>query len=158
MCVFRKQAPPRLSGGHKQRVAIAGILAMRPECIGLDEPTAMLDPRGRREVLRTITELNREHHTTIALITHYMEEAVQADRVVVVDHGKIVLQGTPKEVFSQVEHLKSLGLDVPQVTELCHRLRQEGYPLPADIITEDECVAALEGLFAAQKGNSLGNT
>lgn len=158
MYEFRNHAPHQLSGGQKQRVAIAGILAMRPECIVLDEPTAMLDPKGRREVLKTITQLNREHQTTIALITHYMEEAVQADRVVVVDHGKIVLEGTPKQVFSQVERLKELGLDVPQVTELCYRLRREGYDLPDDIITEEECVRALEALFAAQKGTTLGDS
>jgi len=158
MYEFRNHAPHQLSGGQKQRVAIAGILAMRPECVVLDEPTAMLDPKGRREVLRTVTELNRDYHTTIVLITHNMEEAVMADRVVVVDHGKIALEGTPKEVFSQVAHIKELGLDVPQVTELCYRLRQEGYDLPEDVITEEECVTALAALLASEKGTALGHS
>lgn len=147
MYEFRQHAPHQLSGGQKQRVAIAGVLAMRPECIVLDEPTAMLDPRGRREVLKTITDLNRKEHTTVALITHYMDEAVHADRVVVVDHGQIVLQGTPREVFTHVEEMKALGLDVPQVTELCHQLRKAGVNVPEDVITEDECVAVLEQLL-----------
>lgn len=148
---FREHAPHQLSGGQKQRVAIAGVLAMRPECIVLDEPTAMLDPRGRREVLRTVRELNENHGTTVALITHYMDEAVQADRVVVVDGGNIVMDGTPKEIFTYVEQLKTLGLDVPQVTELCHQLRREGVEIPADIITEDECVRVLQELLAPAK-------
>lgn len=138
MYEFKEHAPHQLSGGQKQRVAIAGIIAMRPECIVLDEPTAMLDPKGRREVLNTVMELNREHSTTIALITHYMDEAVHADRIIVVDHGDVVMTGTPREIFSQVDKMKELGLDVPQVTELCHRLKQEGLPVPDDVITEEE--------------------
>lgn len=147
MSEFAHHAPHQLSGGQKQRVAIAGILAMQPTCIVLDEPTAMLDPRGRREVLQTVLDLNRAKHTTAVIITHYMDEAVLCDRVVVVDHGSIVLQGTPREVFSQVDTIKSLGLDVPQVTELCHQLRQAGVDLPADVITKEECVVALKQLL-----------
>lgn len=144
---YRFHAPSQLSGGQKQRVAIAGVIAMQPDCIVLDEPTAMLDPQGRQEVLETIRRLNREQGITIVLITHYMEEAAQADRVVVVDDGKIVLDDTPKKVFSQVDRMKSLGLDVPQVTELVWALRQEGLPLPAEIITETDCISALEKLL-----------
>ncbi len=144
---YRMHAPHKLSGGQKQRVAIAGILAMDPECILLDEPTAMLDPRGRAEVMNTIKLLNKTKGTTIVLITHYMEEAAQADRVVVIDGGEVMLDGTPKEIFSQVETMKNLGLDVPQVTELVWRLRKDGFDLPADIISEDECVEALAGLL-----------
>ena len=147
MYEFRMHAPHQLSGGQKQRVAIAGIIAMRPECIVLDEPTAMLDPRGRREVLDTVMDLNRTCNTTVALITHYMDEAAKADRIIVVDHGDVVLEGTPKEVFSQVKLLKDIGLDVPQVTELCYNLQQAGVPISTDIITEDECVEALERLL-----------
>lgn len=147
MYEFKEHAPHQLSGGQKQRVAIAGIIAMRPECIVLDEPTAMLDPKGRREVLNTVMELNREHGTTIALITHYMDEAVHADRIIVVDHGDVVMTGTPREIFSQVDKMKELGLDVPQVTELCHRLKQEGLPVPDDVITEEECTAVLKQLL-----------
>lgn len=148
MYEFKEHAPHQLSGGQKQRIAIAGVIAMRPECVVLDEPTAMLDPKGRREVLRTVMELNRDYGTTVALITHYMDEAVHADRVIVVDHGDVVITGTPREIFSQVEKMKELGLDVPQVTELCYRLKQEGAPVPDDVITEDECTAALEQLLA----------
>lgn len=147
MYEFKEHAPHQLSGGQKQRVAIAGIIAMRPECIVLDEPTAMLDPKGRREVLNTVMELNREHSTTIALITHYMDEAVHADRIIVVDHGDVVMTGTPREIFSRVDKMKELGLDVPQVTELCHRLKQEGLPVPDDVITEEECTAVLKQLL-----------
>ena len=147
MYEYREHAPHQLSGGQKQRVAIAGILAMRPDFIVLDEPTAMLDPRGRQEVLKTIRRLNRDYGTTVVLITHYMDEAVQADRVVVIDGGVILRDGTPKEVFSQVELLKSVGLDVPQVTELVHELRAEGVPLPEDILTEEECFQAIKALF-----------
>lgn len=143
MYEYRLHAPHQLSGGQKQRVAIAGIIAMRPDCIVLDEPTAMLDPRGRREVMRTIRRLNREHGTTVVLITHYMDEAVQADRVAVVDGGKILLEGSPKEVFSNVSILKDVGLDVPQVTELAFELRKSGVNLPIDILTADECVTQL---------------
>ncbi|MGI5893369.1 MAG: energy-coupling factor transporter ATPase [Candidatus Merdivicinus sp.] len=147
MYEYREHAPHQLSGGQKQRVAIAGILAMRPRCIVLDEPTAMLDPKGRREVMKTIRQLNREHGTTVVLITHYMEEAAVSDRVVVIDGGEVLRDGTPKEVFSEVELLKSVGLDVPQVTELVYELRKEGVPLPQDILTEEECYEALKGLF-----------
>lgn len=124
MYEYRSHAPHKLSGGQKQRVAIAGIIAMRPDCILLDEPTAMLDPKGRAEVMKTIKMLNRENGVTIVLITHYMEEAAQADRVVVVDGGEIVMDSVPKKVFSQVETLKNLGLDVPQVTELAYGLKK----------------------------------
>lgn len=147
MYEYREHAPHKLSGGQKQRVAIAGILAMRPECILLDEPTAMLDPKGRREVLKTIKELNKNSGVTIVLITHYMDEAVQADRVVVMDNGRIVLDDKPKKIFSQVQKLKALGLDVPQVTELVYTLNADGFDLDPEIITEDECVDALYELL-----------
>ncbi len=147
MYEFREHAPHQLSGGQKQRIAIAGIIAMRPECIVLDEPTAMLDPKGRQEVLKTIMDLNQNEKTTVAIITHYMDEAALADRVIVIDHGKVVMEGKPKEIFSQVEQLKSLGLDVPQVTELCYLLRQQGMPVPVDVITEEECVEVLTQLL-----------
>jgi energy-coupling factor transport system ATP-binding protein len=144
---YRLSAPYKLSGGQKQRIAIAGIIAMEPDCIVLDEPTAMLDPRGRDEVLHTIHKLNKENGITIVLITHYMDEAVGADRVVIMDEGKILTQGTPREVFSQVELLKQHELDVPQATELAWRLRKEGYDLPECVLNSDECVAALEPLL-----------
>ena len=149
---YRLNAPYKLSGGQKQRIAIAGIIAMQPECIVRDEPTAMLDPRGREEVLRTIHKLNREKGITIVLITHYMDEAVQAGRVVVMDDGQILLQGTPKEVFSHVELLKQHKLDVPQATELIYRLRASGYPLPECVLNEEDCVAALERILKAPVG------
>ena len=149
---YRLNAPYKLSGGQTQRIAIAGIIAMQPECIVLDEPTAMLDPRGREEVLRTIHKLNREKGITIVLITHYMDEAVQAGRVVVMDDGQILLQGTPKEVFSHVELLKQHKLDVPQATELIYRLRASGYPLPECVLNEEDCVAALERILKAPVG------
>ncbi len=148
MYEYREHAPHQLSGGQKQRVAIAGILAMRPDFIVLDEPTAMLDPRGRSQVLRTIHRLGRDYGTTVILITHYMDEAVQADRVVVVDGGEILMDDVPRVVFSQVEKLKSVGLDVPQVTELAYELRAAGVPIPGDILTEDECVEALKMLLS----------
>jgi energy-coupling factor transport system ATP-binding protein len=144
---YRLSAPYKLSGGQKQRIAIAGIIAMEPDCIVLDEPTAMLDPRGRDEVLSTIHKLNREKGITIVLITHYMDEAVGADRVVVMDEGKILTQGTPREVFSQVRLLKEHHLDVPQATELIWRLRQEGCDLPECALSAEECVADLEPLL-----------
>ncbi len=147
MYQFREHAPHQLSGGQKQRIAIAGIIAMRPKCIVLDEPTAMLDPRGRAEVMRTLRELNRNHGITVALITHYMDEAAQCDRVVVVDRGKLLLDGTPREVFRQVDRLKGVGLDVPQVTELMHELRRAGLEVREDIITEEECAAELTRLL-----------
>lgn len=147
MYEYREHAPHQLSGGQKQRIAIAGIIAMRPDCVVLDEPTAMLDPRGRREVIRTIKQLNEEFGITVVLITHYMDEAAEADRIVVMESGKIIAQGAPNQVFSQVDLLKSVGLDVPQVTELVYELRKEGYDLPADIITRDQCAAAIEKLL-----------
>lgn len=147
MYEFRKHAPHLLSGGQKQRVAIAGIIAMRPKCIVLDEPTAMLDPKGRREVMETIVKLNREEGITVILITHYMDEAVKANRVVVMEQGKIMLDGPPKNVFSQVERLKAIGLDVPQVTELAYLLRQEGLALPDDILETDAFIADLTKLL-----------
>ncbi|MCI8491687.1 MULTISPECIES: energy-coupling factor transporter ATPase [Anaerotruncus] len=143
MSEYRTHAPHQLSGGQKQRVAIAGIIAMRPRCIVLDEPTAMLDPKGRREVISTIKRLNRENGVTVVLITHYMEEAAQCDRVVVMNDGQVLLDDAPRAVFSNVQTLKEVGLDVPQATELCWRLRQEGVDLPGDILTEDEAVAAI---------------
>ena len=147
MYEYREHAPHQLSGGQKQRVAIAGIIAMRPKCIVLDEPTAMLDPQGRREVLRTIRQLGDQFGITVVLITHYMDEAAQCDRVVVVDNGKVILDGALRAVFSHVEQLKKVGLDVPQVTELVWMLRKDGYNLPDDIIFEDECVQAIEKLL-----------
>ena len=151
---YREHAPSQLSGGQKQRVAIAGIIAMRPDCIVLDEPTAMLDPSGRREVMNTIHMLNREYGITIVLITHYMEEAAQANRVVVMDDGKVVLDNTPKEVFSHVETLKKIGLDVPQVTELANRLQQAGCPVDVHMISEEECVASLTKLLNGKTGGA----
>lgn len=143
MYEYRRHAPHLLSGGQKQRVAIAGILAMRPECIIFDEPTAMLDPSGRKEVIRTIKEINSTYGITIVLITHYMEEAIEADRIVVMDEGKIIIEGTPKEVFSKVPTMKKIGLDVPQVTELSYQLRQSGVDIKSDILSIDEMVNAL---------------
>ena len=151
---YREHAPSQLSGGQKQRVAIAGIIAMRPDCIVLDEPTAMLDPSGRREVMNTIHMLNREYGITIVLSTHYMEEAAQANRVVVMDDGKVVLDNTPKEVFSHVETLKKIGLDVPQVTELAYRLQQAGCPVDVHMISEEECVASLTKLLNGKTGGA----
>lgn len=139
---FRLNAPYKLSGGQKQRIAIAGIIAMQPDCIVLDEPTAMLDPRGRSEVLETIHRLNEEKGITIVLITHYMDEAVQAGRVIVMDGGHVLMEGGPREVFSQVELLKKHQLDVPQATELTYRLQGMGFPMPCTLTTE-ECVEAL---------------
>lgn len=147
MYEYRMHSPHQLSGGQKQRVAIAGIIAMRPECIILDEPTAMLDPSGRREVMKTIKQLNKEHNITILIITHYMDEAAQAERVIVMDKGKIIMDDAPREVFSRVDELKAVGLDVPQVTELVHELNKAGFSLNKHIITEQECVTALCELF-----------
>ncbi len=137
---FRNFEPHKLSGGQKQRVAIAGIIAMKPECIVLDEPTAMLDPSGRREVMKTVKELNEKFGITVILITHYMDEAVKANRVIVVDEGKIILDGSPKEVFTHIDTLKKTGLDVPEATELTHILRKRGLGLPDDILSIDELV------------------
>mgnify|MGYP000679510110 FL=1 len=138
MYEYRKHSPSQLSGGQKQRVAIAGIIAMRPDCIILDEPTAMLDPQGRKEVLKTIRRLNKENGITIVLITHYMDEAAKSDRVIVMDSGKVVFDDVPKEVFSHVEQLKAIGLDVPQTTELAYLLRQNGIDIDSHIISEEE--------------------
>ncbi len=143
MIKHRKKSPNRLSGGQKQRVAIAGVVAMRPDCIVLDEPTAMLDPNGRKEVLKTVSELNKKENVTVILITHYMEEVIHADHVFVMDSGRVVLQGTPREVFSHVERLKALHLDVPQVTELAYELKKSGVDLPDGILTKEELVEEL---------------
>ena len=143
MSEYATHTPSKLSGGQKQRIAIAGVLAMKPQCIVLDEPTAMLDPVGRRDVMETIERLNREEGITMILITHYMDEAVRADKVFVIDDGDLVMQGTPKEIFSQVETLQKYGLDVPQVTEVAYLLRKEGIDLPADILTLEEMVGAI---------------
>lgn len=146
MLEYRSHSPNKLSGGQKQRVAIAGIMAMKPECIVLDEPTAMLDPNGRKEVIRTIARLNREEKVTVLLITHYMEEVIGADKVVVMDEGKIVMQGTPREVFTRVEELKEYRLDVPQVTELAYELRKNGLAISEGILTADELVSEIARL------------
>ena len=143
MTTYRKKSPNRLSGGQKQRVAIAGVMAMKPQCIVLDEPTAMLDPNGRQEVIKTVHELNRQEGITVLLITHYMEEVTGADRVIVMDEGKVVMDGTPKEIFSQVETLKSYSLDVPQVTELAYELKKNGVDLPDGILTREELMERL---------------
>ena len=144
---YKKHAPHRLSGGQKQRVAIAGIIAMRPKCIVLDEPTAMLDPRGRKEVMETIHKLNKEYGITVVLITHYMDEAAQCDRIIVMDSGKVILDDTPKKAFSHVRELKNVGLDVPQTSELIYEFLKEGYNLPKDVLTEEECIKAITTLF-----------
>ncbi|MCB7304581.1 energy-coupling factor transporter ATPase [Bariatricus massiliensis] len=143
MIEYRKSSPNKLSGGQKQRVAIAGVVAMRPKCIVLDEPTAMLDPNGRKEVLRTVEELRRREKVTVILITHYMEEVIDADQVFVMDHGHIVMQGTPREIFSQVELLKKYRLDVPQVTILADELKRRGLDIPSGILRKEELVEAL---------------
>lgn len=144
---YREHSPNKLSGGQKQRVAIAGVMAMEPKCIILDEPTAMLDPNGRKEVLRAVRELNKEKGITIIFITHYMEEVVNADRVYVMDSGKVVMEGTPREIFSQVERLKELRLDVPQITLLAHDLKKAGLDLPEGILTRQELVESLCQLY-----------
>ena len=143
MIEYRHHSPNKLSGGQKQRVAIAGVVAMEPKCIVLDEPTAMLDPVGRKEVLKTVQKLRKQKHVTVILITHYMEEVVDADRIFVMDHGRIVMEGTPKEVFSRVYELKSLRLDVPQVTILADELRKKGLNIPAGILRKEELVDIL---------------
>lgn len=147
MYEYRRHAPHKLSGGQKQRVAIAGIIAMRPQCIVFDEPTAMLDPRGRHEVMTTIDKLKNELGITVVLITHYMDEAARADRVIIMDDGKILTEGTPGEVFSQIDMLRTHHLDVPQSTELAQYLRSKGYDIPADVLTPEECARAI---FAAK--------
>lgn len=143
MTKYKKHAPHLLSGGQKQRIAIAGVLAMNPECIIFDEPTAMLDPIGRKEVMSTINKLNKVEKKTIVLITHYMEEAVDADRIVVMEEGSIVMEGNPREIFSKVSVMKEIGLDVPQVTELAYELNKEGIDVPVNILTVEELVNAL---------------
>ena len=147
MTAYRLQSPGKLSGGQKQRVAIAGVMAMKPECIILDEPTAMLDPNGRREVIKTVHELNRAEGITVLLITHYMEEAIDADRIIVMDGGRIVMDGKPAEIFSRVKELKAYGLDVPQVTELAYELKEAGMPLSDGILTREQLVRELEPLL-----------
>ena len=149
MYEFREHAPHLLSGGQKQRIAIAGVIAMQPECIVLDEPTAMLDPIGRADVLRTIKQLNREKGVTVVLITHHMDEAAQADRLVVMAKGKVVADGTPKEVFQDVEGLKAVGLTVPDTTELLWQLRQAGPDVPRDALSDEECARALHRLLTS---------
>ncbi|MCI5595668.1 MAG: energy-coupling factor transporter ATPase [Lachnospiraceae bacterium] len=143
MEAFRESSPNKLSGGQKQRVAIAGIMAMEPECIVLDEPTAMLDPRGRQDVIDTIHELNEKKGITILLITHNMDEVIGADKVFVMDQGKVVMSGKPREIFTRVEEIKSYGLEIPHATELAYRLRQKGVNLPKDILTREELVEAI---------------
>ena len=151
--------PSQLSGGQKQRVAIAGVVAMQPKCIVLDEPTAMLDPSGRREVIRTVQELNRKEHVTVILITHYMEEVIEADRIIVMDQGRVVMQGTPKEVFSHVEGLKGYRLDVPQATLVAYELQKKGVPLPDGILSMRELEQELEKLrpASAERTEQHGN-
>lgn len=143
MEAFRESSPNKLSGGQKQRVAIAGIMAMEPECIVLDEPTAMLDPKGRQDVIRTVHELNEKKGITILLITHNMDEVIGADQVFVMDQGKVVMSGKPREIFAKVEEIKSYGLEIPHATELAYELRQKGLPLPEDILTREELVEAI---------------
>lgn len=143
MTAYRHHSPNKLSGGQKQRVAIAGVMAMRPQCIVLDEPTAMLDPNGRHEVLEAVSELNKKENVTVILITHYMEEVVDADRIYVMDHGHVVMEGTPREIFSRVEELKNYRLDVPQVTILADELKKRGLDLPEGILKKEELVEAL---------------
>ena len=147
MTAFRLKSPNHLSGGQKQRVAIAGVMAMHPKCIVLDEPTAMLDPNGRKEVIRTVTELNHSEGVTVVLITHYMEEVIGADRLVVMDDGKVIMDGTPREVFARVEELKRLRLDVPQATELAYELKQCGVSLPDSVLTMEELAEAILPLW-----------
>ena len=147
---LREHAPHLLSGGQKQRIAIAGVLAMKPRCVVLDEPTAMLDPTGRKEVMETVKKLNAESGVTVVLITHHMDEAAQAQRVVVMADGKIVADGAPKEVFQRVEELKTVGLTVPETVELLYELRKEGLDLPLDALSDEECAQALYGLLCGE--------
>lgn len=150
MTAYRYHSPNKLSGGQKQRIAIAGIMAMQPACMILDEPTAMLDPLGRREVLEAVHELNKKEKVTVILITHYMEEAVHADRVLIMDKGNVVMDGTPRQIFSRVEELKALRLSVPQVTELAWSLKRQGMPLPDGILTQEELLDALDKVLKSQ--------
>jgi len=154
MYEYREHAAHKLSGGQKQRVAIAGVLAMKPACLVLDEPTAMLDPKGRAEVMDTVRRLNREQGMTVVLITHYMEEAVAADWVIVMDGGCVKADGTPREVFSHVQALREMALDVPQPTDLCDRLRRQGIDLPPGVLTEEECIEALARMMEGSHGCS----
>lgn len=151
MYEFRHKEPHKLSGGQKQRIAIAGVIAMQTECIVLDEPTAMLDPRGRKSVMETVMRLNKEMGITVLFITHYMDEAVSADRVIVMDNGKIVSDGTPREVFSDVSLLKKTGLDVPQATELAVLLNKDGINIQSDVLTDDEFISAFEKISGVNK-------
>lgn len=156
MYSFRKFSPNKLSGGQKQRVSIAGVIAMHPKCIVLDEPTAMLDPMGRKEVIRAVRALNDVEQITVILITHYMEEVIYANQVYVMDKGKVTLQGTPREVFSEVERLKALRLDVPQVTLLAHELAKEGFPMPKGVLTKQEFREALDR-YRAERADGYAN-
>jgi energy-coupling factor transporter ATPase len=157
MLEHRKKSPNRLSGGQKQRVSIAGVIAMEPKCIILDEPTAMLDPNGRKEVIKAAMKLNREKGITVILITHYMEEAIDADLIFVMDKGEIAMQGTPREIFSQVKRMKELQLDVPQVTLLAYELRQMGIDIPVSILTKEELADALMGPLPADESTESGH-
>lgn len=154
MTEFKNHAPHMLSGGQKQRIAIAGVLAMMPDVLVMDEATAMLDPVGRKEIMETVKKLNRNENITVVMITHFMEEAAQADRVVVMNHGRTVMEGTPREVFSHVEELKKIGLDVPQTTELLYRLKKSGTDIEFDILTVDECVNELLKKLKLDKGGA----
>ena len=154
MYQYRKHSPNKLSGGQKQRVSIAGVIAMHPKCIILDEPTAMLDPNGRKEVIRAVRALNQVEGITVILITHYMEEIIHADKAIVMDKGHVAMQGSPREIFTQVERLKELRLDVPQVTLLAYELKKSGLPLPDGILTYEELI---EALSPGRKGNRLPN-
>lgn len=146
MLEYRHSSPNKLSGGQKQRVAIAGIMAMKPQCIILDEPTAMLDPNGRKEVIATIRELNKKEKVTLILITHHMDEVIYADKVFIMDHGRVVMQGQPRQIFSRVEEIKKHRLDVPQVTELAYELKKSGLPIPEGILTVEELISAIESI------------
>ncbi len=152
MAEFKEHAPHMLSGGQKQRIAVAGVLAMKPDVLVLDEATAMLDPVGRREIMETVKKLNREEGMTVVMITHFMEEAAQAHRVVVMDHGKTVMEGTPGEVFSKVKEIKGLGLDVPQTTELCYALSKSGFRIEGSNLTIDECAESIMKLYKSVGG------
>ncbi len=152
MAEYREHAPHMLSGGQKQRIAIAGILAMKPDVLVMDEPTAMLDPVGRREIMETVKKLNREENMTVVMITHFMEEAAQADRVIVMNHGKAIMEGTPRAVFSRVEELKKIGLDVPQPTELCFSLQKAGLDFDTNVLTVDECVERIISVYNSKGG------
>lgn len=155
MTAYRYHSPNKLSGGQKQRIAIAGIMAMQPACMILDEPTAMLDPVGRREVLEAVHELNKTEKVTVILITHYMEEAAGADRVIIMDKGNVVMDGTPRQVFAKVDELKALRLAVPQVTELAWSLKRQGMPLPDDILTQEELLSALDNILKSENAGGM---